>query len=186
MFFSGITFACQFNIMNNHTRSAGQQGFSLIEIVMVISILVILSAVALPFFGGFIDNRNLKTAARDIAGNIFETRERAISEDRVYQITFNVGGNSYVIQQCLQSNDQSCASGFNAVPFLSMSPSAFGNGIKLTGTTFAGNVIKLQASGTLNNGVNGVITLTNKRGSQATIRTTATGRTYVDWTGTLQ
>jgi prepilin-type N-terminal cleavage/methylation domain-containing protein len=169
------------NMMDNNNRSGSQRGFSLIEMLMVIAIIAIMCAVALPFFGGFIDNRNLKSAARGVAGDMFETRERAISEDRVYQITFDIPSSSYKIYQCTQINDQTCAAGFPNVAFASRSLSEFGSGLQLTSTTFAANTVQFQARGTINNGALGVITLINKRNSVATVKTTATGRTFADW-----
>ena len=150
--------------MNIQIGIQKQRGFSLIEMLMVIAIVMIMSAIALPFFGGFLDNRNLKNAARDIAGDIFELKERAISEDSQYQIQFNQGANNYALT--------GGASAMN----VTKSSSAFGSGIfisALSQPTFI-----LQARGIVSNGS---ITLQNNRGSTATINISLSGRTSVTW-----
>ena len=151
-----------------------QHGFSLIEMMMVIAIVTILSAIAIPIFGGFLANRDLKSAARDIAGDIYEYRQRAIAENRVYQITFNVNGN-YVIRQC---NDTS--SPCSGTDIATKSPSAFRNGISISGVTIGGP-LQIQPRGTVSP-AGGSVTLQNSRLSTATVTINLTGRTYVDWT----
>src|ERR1700690_3631956 len=95
----GIVIALYLQVMEK-LKNKGQQGFSLIEMLMVTAIIAIVAAISIPLFGGFVANRNLKSAARNIAGDIFDVKARATSEDRSYQITFNAGLNNYVIRQC--------------------------------------------------------------------------------------
>jgi len=123
---------------------------------------------------GFIDNRNLKTAARNIAGDIYDLRDRASSENRWYQITFNQGGN-YTIAQC--SAIGSPCGGYNA-PITTKSPAAFGSGISITSANL---VLQIQPSGIVSPAAGGVVRLTNNRTSTATITINLTGRTSVTW-----
>ena len=147
--------------------------------VIVMAIVAIMSAIAIPFFGGFIANRNLKSAARDIAGDIFELKERALAEDRLYQISFNQGANNYTLSQC---NDTALPCTGNLLA--TKSPVAFDNGITITAVP-AGNTIQFQPRGTVTAGV-GTVTLKNLRGSTAQITISLTGRTSVNWAGMLQ
>jgi type IV pilus assembly protein PilA len=138
-FIFGIVFALYNSLMKTSSKLRNRRGFSLVELMIVIAIVAIMSAIAIPFFGGFVDNRDLKSAARDIAGDIFELKERAIAEDRYYQITLDQGANNYVIRQC---NDMAlpCA----GVDIATKSPSAFRNGIIISALNFpAGNVIQI-------------------------------------------
>ena len=174
-------------MMNLRRRLQCRLGFTLIEAMIVIAIVAIMSAIAIPYYGGFIDNRDLKSAARDIAGDIFEMKERAIAEDRYYQITFNQGASSYTMHQCAVGDTQlPCITGTDII---TKSPSAFKNDIVISAVNLpAGNVIQLLPRGIINpaGNANGNITLRNSRGSRATITISLTGRASVDWTGTIQ
>jgi prepilin-type N-terminal cleavage/methylation domain-containing protein len=74
-----------------------QKGFTLIELIIVMGIMGILATIAVPTFQNYIRNQNLKTAARGITSDFFATRERALSENVRYRITFDQAGNSYTI-----------------------------------------------------------------------------------------
>ena len=160
-----------------------QLGFSLIEVLIVIAIIAIVATISIPFFGGFVANRNLKSAARDIAGDIFELKARAGAEDRLYQISFNQGANTYTLTQCTNTAVFPCLGNDTT-----KSLSAFGSGIAISALNLpGGNVIQVQSRGVINpaNNAGGFITLINSRGSTASITINLTGRASVDWTGTL-
>jgi prepilin-type N-terminal cleavage/methylation domain-containing protein len=74
-----------------------QKGFSLIELIVVMGIMGILATFAVPTFQNYIRNQNLKTAARGITSDFFATREKALSENVRYRITFDQASNSYTI-----------------------------------------------------------------------------------------
>jgi prepilin-type N-terminal cleavage/methylation domain-containing protein len=74
-----------------------QKGFTLIELIIVMGIMGILATIAAPSFQNNIRNQNLKTAARGITSDFFATREKALSENVRYRITFDQASNSYTI-----------------------------------------------------------------------------------------
>ena len=74
-----------------------QKGFTLIELIVVMGIMGILATFAVPTFQNYIRNQNLKTAARGITSDFFATREKALSENVRYRITFDQASNSYTI-----------------------------------------------------------------------------------------
>lgn len=150
-------------------------GFSLVEVIMAIAIIGIICAIAIPFFGGFIDNRDLRNAARDLAGDVFEYKERAMAENRPYQIVYNAATSSYRINQCNGVNDSLCAAGYSTIA--TKVPAQFRKGISMTQATIG--TLQFQPRGTAT--PNGAITLSNDRGSTATITISSTGRTYVQY-----
>ncbi len=73
------------------------KGFSLIELLVVVILIGIIAAVAGLSLVNYTINRNLRSAARVIASDFALCKERAISENTSYQITFVIGGNGYNI-----------------------------------------------------------------------------------------
>jgi len=85
-------------------------GFSLVEVSIVVTIIVIISVLAIPSFSQYLANRNLKNAARDIVGDIFELKHRALAEDMKCRIKFNTDMNNYEIWRC--GNSGSSCNGY--------------------------------------------------------------------------
>jgi prepilin-type N-terminal cleavage/methylation domain-containing protein len=175
---SGTDFAL-LKCMSNQKIPKKQNGFSLVEVLIVMGIIAIVAVVSSPFLGGFMDNRALKSATRDLTGDIFELRERAINENRWYQITLSVGANSYSMSQCNNVNTGgTCTGGYTQ--FAVKSPTAFRTGVRLTNVSF-GTTLQLSPRGLVNPVNGGTIRIINDSASSATITINATGRPRVDW-----
>ena len=152
------------------------KGFSLIELMIVIAILGIMASIASFAWQLYVNNTNLRTAARDVTSDFQSCKTKAVSESRDYQILFTTGTNSsYTISA-------SATATHDAVNTTRLATS-FGSGIQIvfegTCNGFFGtpvNVIKFETRGTSNNGC---VELTNSRGSKATITTNVTGKAYV-------
>jgi len=152
------------------------KGFTLVELMIAICLLVILAAIGWLNLHAYTLNRNLRSAARDIASDFSLCKQRAVSESNTYQIVFNVTGGSYAIQT---------VTGVPAA--VTKLPSSFGSDISIISADFGGGqTINFLARGTVSPlsappgvaGGNSVL-LRNSRNSIATITVTMTGRTYV-------
>jgi prepilin-type N-terminal cleavage/methylation domain-containing protein len=153
-----------------------RRGFTLIEVLIVLSIIAVLVAVGMPFLSGFIENRNLNTAASDISGVIYQTKEKAMAEGNAYRISFSSFSNRYRIRQC--TNIGLPCAGYNIISSTNLG--SYGHGIALS----AVSNIYFSPRGTVSGIAVGTakpdnITITNNRGSQTTIEVSLTGRTNV-------
>ncbi|MGZ6292193.1 MAG: pilus assembly FimT family protein [Syntrophales bacterium] len=154
------------------------KGFTLVELMIVIFLLVFISAIAGLVLQNYTLNRNLRTAARDIASDFAAYKERAVSENTTYQIAFDVTApGSYTIQSVVNP-------GPVITNLTTKSPAEFGSGIRIVSATFGPGAVQtvvFNPRGTispLGGAFDGVI-LQNSRNSQATITVNLTGRTYV-------
>lgn len=145
-------------------RVKEQEGFSLMEALMVVAIMAIVTVIAIPSFSKYIADNRLKAAARDVSSDITEIRSRAVAENSAYTITLNVSGNSYTI---VRNSDLATES---------KALSQYGSGVRFQSTNYAAGAINVQTRGTVDMGN---IVLVNNRNSTATITVNITGRTYV-------
>src|SRR5688572_8789020 len=77
-------------------RSAREEGFSLIELLVVVAIIAIMAATALPAIGAYFRNYQIKGAQSQVAGEIQTARSRAIMRNVNTGVSFViVDQNSY-------------------------------------------------------------------------------------------
>jgi len=149
-------------------KTDNRRGFSLIELIIVIAVLGIVATIAAYAFQGYVNNTNLRTAARDMASDIANTKQKAVSEGLTYRITISTGGNSYTITR-VNADGTTTDMGTKI-------PTAFGANLTINSTNYTGNIITFQPRGTTSAGN---VVLGNSRGSSATITSNTTGRTHV-------
>jgi len=154
-----------------------RKGFTLVELMIVVFLLAFISTIGGLWLHNYTLNRNLRTAARDIASDFTIFKGRAVSDNITYQIAFNTAApGNYTIQSVV---------GGVTTNLTNKSPSSFGSGIRIISATFGAGgsqTIIFSPRGTVsplgNAGGDGVV-LQNSRASQATITVNMTGRTYV-------
>jgi prepilin-type N-terminal cleavage/methylation domain-containing protein len=74
-------------------------GFTLIELMIILFILGILMAIAIPSFSSWLPEYRLKRAVRELYSNMQFAKMKAISAHETYRLTFNYTGNSYMLQR---------------------------------------------------------------------------------------
>lgn len=150
-----------------------EQGYSLTELIVVIGLIAVITAIAVPAFNRYSANANLRTAARDVASDLFTMRERAAAENRQFMVQFSVGGNSYTL-------NQGTSSGAPWTSIQTKSLTAVASDIRMTNVTFTNQLVAFSTRG--NSLQAGSISLTNKNNSIATITVNFAGRTHVSFT----
>ena len=145
------------------------KGFTLIEVMIVVGIISIVSAVALYGWRGYQDNANLKTAAAEVMSDIASCKKRSVSDGINYCIQFTDGTPNYTI------NATSCGA---PTQTQAKNITSLGSGLTISNTNFNSDQVIFQPRGTLSSNA-GRIILTNSKNSTATITINITGRTYV-------
>lgn len=170
--FLGILIAKSFFMKR---RAYSNSGFSLVEVLIVIGMIIIIAAIAMPSLQGYVINRGLRSAAREFVSDINEFKERAIAENREYRITLTPGTPNYTVLQCAVTGS-SCPNFPNLPP---KSLAVFESSIIINNAGTTVTQYDFQTRGTV---TNGTIILINQRGSTADIRTNITGRASVQFT----
>ena len=70
-------------------------GFTLMELMVTIAIIAILSAIVIPNFIAWVPKFKLGGASRDVLGILQKTRVRAVKDNLLCAVQFNIGNESY-------------------------------------------------------------------------------------------
>lgn len=72
-------------------------GFTLVELVVTISILAVLALIAIPSYMSWMPSYHLRGAARDIYSNLQMAKLDAVKRNGTSTVTIDTGANTYVI-----------------------------------------------------------------------------------------
>jgi len=142
----------------------GLRGFSLLELSVTMAIIAAIGVMGYSTFQRMAINGNLRTAAREIMGDIALLKERAMAQNTQLSIIFEPANNRYRGSD-MDEDQWKC-------------PTTIGRDIQITRAAFgSGRTIVFESRGTIRQAGN--IELTNGRGSTAKITCNIAGRTYV-------
>ena len=79
-------------------RAWSAAGFSLIELLFVVAILLIVSVMAIPLISNVMDAYRLRAAVASVTGAIQSTRYQAISGGYPYQVIFDKAASTFQVQ----------------------------------------------------------------------------------------
>lgn len=154
-------------------------GFTMVELLITLVLLGIVTAIAIPSFRGWVDNSNLKAAARTLTSDLAYLREAAMtdsSDGTKYCIQFDSSANKVYMKY-----DPGGAG--TLVPLTNYpaerSLCDFGSGVQITNVSFGTTPVKVYNRGYF--GTPGSVEISNGRGSKATIALLTTGKVYVTY-----
>ena len=144
-----------------------KKGVTLIELVVVMAIIAIGAVMVAPNIGAWIPNYRLRSSTRDIVSALRTAQMKAISMNTQYQVAFNPGAGSYILQYQDTGGNWINEGVTQALP----------SGIQISGMTFPGNNATFYPNSTCSDGS---ITLVNPKGTSKTIALTfSTGRAQI-------
>ncbi len=78
-------------------KPARKDGFTLLELLVVLAIVALMMAIAVPRFAGALPGAELDSGARKLAAGLREARSLAVSINRAVPFTLSGGANRYAI-----------------------------------------------------------------------------------------
>ncbi len=169
----------QMKTFRRKNTAESESGMTLLELMIGISIIAILSMVAIPNFIGMRDSRMLKNAARGLIGDMQKARMGAIKDNQNWSIVFQPGTGYQIF-------DNGGASLYKTVNFTGKKTGvSYGKGDATSpiGATFngvggsdyityGGDILTFNPNGTCNAGY---VYLANKKGDVFGVGTLSSG-----------
>jgi len=82
-----------------NTFARRERGVTLLELIIVISLMAILTAVVIPSFGGGVSTTELRGSARQIAAGLRTARSEALAQRRETFLVLDVAGKRFKVDQ---------------------------------------------------------------------------------------
>ena len=85
-------------LLDAHRRGVTHRGFVLIELVVVLVLLSIITAMVVPMYGGAMGNIQRRSTRNQLVGILLHIQERAVSETREYRFYFREDTGEYWVE----------------------------------------------------------------------------------------
>ncbi len=158
---------------NSRLIPSGAAGFSMVELLITMVLLSIVLSIAVPAVRGWADNSNLKGASRETSAIFYDTREKAVSENRPYTVTVSPDPTNTCRIQAAAANNLAAYDQTRNLSEYKVARIISVNGGS-TPVTFT-----IQPRGTVTPDAS--VAVRNNRNSQGTVTFVFTGRAYVSY-----
>jgi prepilin-type N-terminal cleavage/methylation domain-containing protein len=149
-------------------------GFTLFELLTVIAVIGIVSAISIPNLFSFAAGMRLRSASRDLYSNFQQTRIKAIRQNTRWAVRFTASG--YQVEDC-KNNNCSVAADNRIIKTVNMSQAY--PGVSITNTTNA--LVEFNSEGTTFN-----VAGTSTAGTTTMANTKGNSNVVVDLTGRIR
>lgn len=152
------------------------RGLTLVELLIVLSILGVMTSIAVPNLLSYLPKYHLNGAARDLTTDLNYARMRAAAGNVEYRLLFSIGSESYEIQQGDSSlGSTSWAIDGPARAFADPGNSHYHQGIDIVSVSSSGELVLFRPTGTA---TASTIRLGNVKGETVDIDVSIAGRIH--------
>jgi len=160
------------------------KGFTLIEVIIVVAIIGIMTAISIPAISGWLPNYRLKAAARALYGAAMKAKGEAVKRNANCALIFNQGANVYMV---FVDSNENCE--FDTGETVILREEQWPPSVSLSSVTFTDNddskptiVFQPTAIPTANGGgmANGTATLINTKGRSRDVVINRAGSIRID------
>jgi general secretion pathway protein H len=81
--------------MKPSRATIGQNGVTLLELLIVLMLMALIAGIAIPMFGGGVSSTDLKSAAREVAAGLRFARDQAIAQRVESLLELNLDGRTF-------------------------------------------------------------------------------------------